>query len=223
MKGTCELCGRTLSKGGMTRHLKACVEREDVAPKGGAARDRFHLVISGRHHAEYWLHVDVTARATLADLDAFLRNTWLECCGHLSAFHIGGERFEREAAHDPYGWGPPTRSMATSVERVLSPGLGFLYEYDFGSTTELQLRVVDRGPRRSSNRRIRLLARNLAPEIVCCCGQPATRICTECMWDGDAWFCDACLEQHGCGDEMSLPHVNSPRVGVCGYTGSDSY
>jgi len=34
------------------------------------------------------------ARATLTDLDGFLRDIWLECCGHLSAFDIGTVRYE---------------------------------------------------------------------------------------------------------------------------------
>jgi hypothetical protein len=37
--------------------------------------------------------VAVPVGATLAKLDAFLRETWLECCGHLSSFEIAGERY----------------------------------------------------------------------------------------------------------------------------------
>ncbi len=37
---------------------------------------------------------------------------------------------------------------------------------------------------------------------------------------GDAgWLCDSCAEDHKCGEDMLLPVVNSPRTGVCGYTG----
>ena len=32
-------------------------------------------------------------------------------------------------------------------------------------------------------------------------------------------FCDECAGGHECGEETILPVVNSPRVGVCGYTG----
>src|SRR5260370_19281758 len=34
------------------------------------------------------MHLELPANATLADLDDFLRDTWLECCGHLSEFTI---------------------------------------------------------------------------------------------------------------------------------------
>ena len=33
------------------------------------------------------------ADATLADLDRFLRDIWLECCGHMSQFTIGKARY----------------------------------------------------------------------------------------------------------------------------------
>jgi hypothetical protein len=32
-------------------------------------------------------------------------------------------------------------------------------------------------------------------------------------------LCQACAEDHECGEDMQLPVVNSPRVGVCGYAG----
>ena len=39
------------------------------------------------------MHVAVPVTAPLSKLDDFLRHTWLECCGHLSAFEIGGKRY----------------------------------------------------------------------------------------------------------------------------------
>jgi hypothetical protein len=36
------------------------------------------------------MHLEVPADATLTDLDEFLRETWVECCEHLSAFRIAG-------------------------------------------------------------------------------------------------------------------------------------
>jgi len=34
-------------------------------------------------------------------------------------------------------------------------------------------------------------------------------------------LCDECAKQHACGMDMLLDVVDSPRVGECGYTGSD--
>jgi len=95
------------------------------------------------------------------------------------------------------------------------------YEYDFGSTTELRLRALaERTGRADKKTRVRLLARNESPRFTCDeCGQPATRICP--FSDGENPFvCDAHSDQHVCDDaDCHLPVVNSPRMGVCGYTG----
>jgi hypothetical protein len=36
-------------------------------------------------------------------------------------------------------------------------------------------------------------------------------------------FCQDCLVEHECGEEMALPVVNSPRMGVCGYAGESDF
>jgi hypothetical protein len=103
---------------------------------------------------------------------------------------------------------------------LLSPGATLRYEYDFGTTTELTIKVaaVRRGP--ADAEFIRLLARNDPPEVPCeSCGRPAARICSQCIFEGGGWLCRACARKHKCGEEMLLPVVNSPRVGMCGYTG----
>jgi hypothetical protein len=51
------------------------------------------------------------------------------------------------------------------------------------------------------------------------CGQEATQVCTQCIYENEGWLCDACAPEHACGDELCLPVVNSPRVGMCGYAG----
>jgi late competence protein required for DNA uptake (superfamily II DNA/RNA helicase) len=109
--------------------------------------------------------------------------------------------------------------MGTRLNQVLEVGMRFFYEYDYGSTTALALKVVALRERGSA--KVQLLARNEAPQVTCqrCGNKPATQICTECAWNGEGWLCKSCLVAHECGDEMCLPVVNSPRVGVCGYTG----
>lgn len=70
---------------------------------------------------------------------------------------------------------------------------------------------------------VRLLARNDAPVWPCTeCDEPAVSLCSYCTYEGDAFFCEAHVEDHKCGDEAMLPVVNSPRMGVCAYTGDDS-
>ena len=40
--------------------------------------------------------------ATLEELDHYLRTIWLECCGHLSQFTIGGMLYDRPGADSGY-------------------------------------------------------------------------------------------------------------------------
>lgn len=44
-------------------------------------------------------------------------------------------------------------------------------------------------------------------------------ICCGCKYSSEAFFCKACGKKHECGEDMILPIVNSPRTGVCAYTG----
>ena len=82
-QGKCYICNKTFSKAGMTKHLKTHL-RDDGDTK------LFHIMVDGLYRPEYWLHIEIPADAKLADLDKFLRDIWLECCGHLSAFEIDG-------------------------------------------------------------------------------------------------------------------------------------
>jgi len=170
------------------------------------------------------MHLEAPADATLDDLDGFLRDTWLECCGHLSAFEIGRRQYLPEEAAEGGG----DESMDVPLGDVLKPGTKFGYQYDFGSTTALALRVVseyDGAPPGPKEEPVRVLARNDPPEIRCGkCGRPAVLVCPECMYDKEGWLCKACAKKHEdeCeGAEMMLPVVNSPRVGVCGYCGPE--
>lgn len=65
---------------------------------------------------------------------------------------------------------------------------------------------------------ILVLARNEPPSLPCeVCGRPAVQVCAQCIYEGEGWLCDNCASEHECGEEMLLPRLNSPRVGVCGY------
>jgi len=202
----------------MTQHLSACRQSEasGLLPASGKRPHvpSFHLAIEGRDAKGYWMHVAVPVTAPLSKLDAFLRHTWLECCGHLSAFEIGDNRYASEPMEGE-------RGMRASLSQVLEVGMKFLHEYDYGSPTALALKVVALREHCLPKGAVQLLARNEAPQVSCqrCSIQPATQICTECAWNGEGWLCEACAVAHECGDEMCLPVVNSPRVGVCGYTG----
>lgn len=221
--GQCNFCNETFSKQAMTRHLTRC--RSQRPPQKGKPRKTFHLLVQGQYLPEYWLHVEVPAAAALHLLDAFLRDIWLECCGHLSAFTIEGVRYELDTGgidvmwSEIFGSPEPTRGMSARMDLALRPGLKFLHEYDFGTTTTLALKVVAEQESVLPKDAINILARNHPPPIPCGkCGQPATDICGECMDSPNGWLCESHAAKHKHSD-MFLPVVNSPRVGQCGYTG----
>src|SRR5881398_1270000 len=122
--GKCNLCGELVGHASMTRHLGACCQPQAsgllrVSKKRPPAPS-FHLAIEGRNARVYWMHVAVPLSAPLSKLDDFLRRTWLECCGHLSAFEIGGKRYAVDAGIDD-GWGMDEKSMRVRLDTVFSP------------------------------------------------------------------------------------------------------
>ena len=110
--------------------------------------------------------------------------------------------------------------MGEPLGSKLKPGVVFSHQYDFGTTTELTLRVAGGYTAPALRGALKLLARNEPPAIPCSvCAKPATQLCLQCAEDGAGGFCDACASQHDCGEEMLVPLINSPRTGVCGYCG----
>ena len=94
----------------------------------------------------------------------------------------------------------------------------YSYVYDFGSTTRLTGKVLAKADG-APGEGVRILARNNPPTFGCDeCGKVALERCQDC----EAFYCQNCLldEEHECGDEMSMPVVNSTRMVVCGFTGS---
>lgn len=213
-KGKCSFCKSLISKSVMTRHLQACKERKESEKDKN--KNYFHIVVEGTHHREYWVHLEVLDTSKLITLDNFLRDLWLECCGHLSMFTIDGIKYSSDlGCIEEFD----DESMNISLKKVLCTGLTFSYEYDFGSTTDLRLKVVDEREISGRKDSITILARNEPPEILCSCGKKATKICCQCIYEGKGWHCAKCAKKHRCGEEMFSPVVNSPRTGVCGYCG----
>lgn len=219
--GQCYLCEKSFKKRAMTRHIKSCLAKSDrfAGSQGGGS---YHLIVQGRYHKQYWLHLLINKDATLDKLDQFLREIWLECCGHLSQFIIDGIHYDVDPFDDFSFYDmPEPQGMDVKIGSVVGEGTKFAHEYDFGSTTYLDLRVIAEHPF-IYREPILLLARNdipPAPTCEICEQQTATQVCTMCLYEGEGWCCDDCTSHHECGEEMFLPLVNSPRVGVCGYVG----
>lgn len=218
-EGICRFCLKTFSGSAMSNHLKNCkVKKERDVREAANAKTKYpiyHIKISS--YKDYWLHIETEAASTLRELDNFLRRIWLECCGHLSMFTIKNVDYEDVEEHGNVGeyWGRTVESLDTRLVKAMNVGDKFDYEYDFGTTTYVEGKIIA-ARQGALSEPVRILARN-NPYIFECdeCGQPATDYCSEC----EGFFCEQCLSDHECGEEMALPVVNSPRMGVCGYTG----
>lgn len=224
--GVCAMCkANNIPKRSMEKHLAEC-SKQSMKKDGEKS---FHLLVTYPYDPRYWLHLEANESAGLRTLDASLRDIWLECCGHMSHFIIGKERYvaPEEGVMSEYGDKP----MREGLKDVLQKGMRFGHEYDFGSTTELELAVLNYGPPKSNAKSgVRLLARNEPIGFLCSkCGNPATEFCAECQWgvenpedEDSVLYCDKCANdtaKHQHDEGMLLPVVNSPRMGVCGYEG----
>jgi hypothetical protein len=92
--GICTYCKNSYTSGGITRHLKACKARQAALEKQQGNAPIFHLRVQDQHLPYYWMNIEISGKSTLYDLDQFLRDIWLECCGHLSSFSIGNIDYE---------------------------------------------------------------------------------------------------------------------------------
>jgi len=214
-KGKCAYCGQEIAKGGMTRHLATCPEHRAIIEKAEckkvARETLYHLRVQDAWRSEFWLDLEMRGSATLQDLDSYLRAIWLECCGHLSQFSVGGWRGEEIA-------------KKRKIREVFLPGTELTHIYDFGTSSETLIKAVEtREGKPTTSHPIALMARNLSPEAHCIeCKQPAAWLCMECLIEEDVWgtLCDEHARTHphdNYGGPVQL--VNSPRLGMCGYDG----
>ena len=213
--GTCAYCGEIITKRGVAKHLDQCSKRQEAltsaAARGRPEETLWHLRVQDAYDKDFWLDLEMVGSASLDKLDKYLRAIWLECCGHLSKFTIGG-------------WGGVDVGKARKANAIFEPGLVLRHLYDFGTTSETDIKVVEyRKGKTTTKHLIALLARNRMPEVVCQeCSQPAQWLCIECLYDEDksGYLCDEHMEEHpheNYGEPMPL--VNSPRTGMCGYDG----
>jgi hypothetical protein len=216
--GKCEFCGIETSKLRMNKHLLSCRSiRAGKSPQGTV----FRIMVEGKYSPEQWLIIDASGASTIKALDEFLRDIWLECCEHLSCFSFDDIDYLSRISKQPSLWAFPRRRreshMNVLLGKVLRPRLRFFHEYDFGTPTRLVLKVLSFREDVFPRGEIRLLARNIPPDYKCgTCGARATRICGGEISE-PIFLCDGCVKRGD--DENCLPIVNSPRMGVCGYTG----
>jgi len=214
-KGTCSYCGEEITKSGVTKHLSACPKRRAIIGKAeekkAASASLYHLRVQDMWKSEFWLDLEMSGSRTLEDLDAYLRAIWLECCGHLSQFSVGGWRGKEI---------PKNRRIGEIFQREAE----LTHIYDFGTSSETLIKLVGtREGKPTTAHPIALMVRNLLPEARCIeCKQPATWLCMECLMEEDTWgtLCDKHAPTHAHENYGEpIPLVNSPRLGMCGYDG----
>ena len=212
-EGKCLFCEKTFAKAGINRHLTTHLNEKTKTGKAGKS---FLVKIETNKRwgaTPYFLSLWVDGDTTMKTIDKFLRDIWLECCGHMSAFRniekkgnaswdllkamelmAKGKVEEYEKMMEKENGEVP---MSRKAKEVLTNGLTLEYEYDFGSSTELELTVVSEYPIKADGK-IVLLSRNEPLEITCetCGKEPATQICAVCIHETESVFCDKCAKKH---------------------------
>lgn len=205
-EGKCLFCDSLFSQRGIGRHLATHLSKMEKEAATGKPETFYHIAVRA---GEMFLHILVRGSAKIKLIDTFLRKIWLECCGHLSAFSIGNEDI----------------SMNGNVGYIFLPGTKIRYDYDFGTTTTLELNAKNHY-QLALKEDIILLSSNEPLNFICsvCESKTASCMCSVCQWHEYAFFCESCAEKHAetCEDFIDFSQteiVNSPRMGECGYEG----
>lgn len=245
-EGKCLFCEQTFAQAGINRHLKTHFKEMEKTEKSGTSYLLKAQTNPRYESSGYFLYLWVNSTAKLADVDNYLRAIWLECCGHMSSFKDVDKKPKRGQGGGIWVFFEATEllekgktkeyeqlmeqssgeiPMSRKVDKVFYKGQKLEYDYDFGSTTSLQI-TVEEELGISAPSKIVLLSRNEPLELMCekCEKEPATDFCTAHGWNENSMFCPKCAKKHAkeCPDFEDygeMPVVNSPRMGVCGYEG----
>ena len=141
MEGICKFCSKSISQKESLRHFLSCTPRnqafENMTQK--LVNQWFYI---RAELSPYWIDILIPEQWKLDDLDQFLRHIWLECCGHLSNFRIDKVNYERFEDEDWLMGGEElSPGMDIQLNKVLGTNSTFPHFYDYGSTTELQLKI----------------------------------------------------------------------------------
>ncbi|HEY8890800.1 MAG TPA: SEC-C metal-binding domain-containing protein [Clostridium sp.] len=220
MKGKCYYCNEKLSERTVKKHVKGCKVRKEKIEESMASskktKSQYILSIVPQYGSkEYSLYIAIDIDLTLKNLDSFLRDIWLECCGHLSSFIIDDVNYD-SSVDDEFEIFSHTETMDFKLRQVISVGYKFRYDYDFGSTTTLKIEVIDEYFTAENHSQIEILARNEEIQNFCCnCNQKAKYF----DYEEEKYFCEDCIDEDS--DMVGeFEYTNSPRDGVCGYVGN---
>jgi hypothetical protein len=216
-KGQCTYCKETFDQKGMSKHLAKHLKTMSAEKP---SRDKsFHIRVED---GPYFLDLLMDTDAPLDYLDDYLRAIWLECCGHISTMMDKSKKYEFNYDDDDAIIG---EDMSQTAKQFFRKGQKIKYEYDMGSTTQLEITVLDEYSVLAKEG-IQLLSRNEPLKLLCelCDKKPAFKICSIHEWNEPSMFCKTCIPIHkkeceDFADYAAMPMCNSPRMGVCGYEG----
>ncbi len=204
--GICIFCKQKFSQNEIEKHIAGHLAQMEKENSANTANIYQHILVESE---EMFLHILVKSETKMKIIDNFLRDIWLDCCGHLSNF--GHKNFKI--------------GMTNSIADILSPKVKIYHDYDYGSTTRVELRAAKTYALHLKENLL-LLSRNEPLKIICsmCKRKPASYLCTTCDWETNAFFCEQCGAKHeetceAFADYARMPVVNSPRMGICGYEG----
>lgn len=224
----CQFCKMVGTKVKIKNHLlqNKCEIKAQEEKTKQPLKDRVTLLeVKSYHKPAHVLLIEAGSTKTLDDLDQMLRRVWLECCGHLSAFTLGGITYNKSAEDlDMMYYDDKAQLMNDVLLSSLEKNTVLEHEYDFGSTTELKITILDRYESvLYAPTGMTIMARNVYHKEKCSfCEQEAEYICSFCY---EEFSCKkhkkscACVKKEG-ETYMLLPLSNSPRAGVCGYEGT---
>src|SRR5436190_20896411 len=97
-QGICNKCKEITSTRAAKGHINKCLyQGSEDSP------DAFLIKVQWPHkNPIYWLYLSVPFKTNLEDLDHFLREIWLECCGHLSQFTIDHKMYSSCFEPNPF-------------------------------------------------------------------------------------------------------------------------
>lgn len=246
--GDCVYCKKSFTHTTINRHLATHLAAMQAEKKDTKAKSFLLSVTTPSKWGKsgFFLSLLADSNTMFGEIDGFLRGIWLECCGHLSGFNLPAKRrpsIDPDSAEqkalmallktDPEKFSETMNAydaqeidMNTRLGKVLHKGLKLTYDYDYGSTTELDITVYQEFAFNTEQSGLKLLSRNNPMFFPCsrCGKEPSGILCSEHIWSGNGNFCTACAKIHKkeCpefGDYAEMKLVNSPRAGVCGYKG----
>jgi hypothetical protein len=204
--GKCLFCNQVFDQDEIGKHLAMHLSQMEKEDHTKITKSFHHIKVEAE---EMFLHILVNSKSEMKVIDNFLKDIWLDCCGHMSNF--GHKNFKIR--------------MSNSIADVFVPKIKIYHDYDYGSTTRIDLKTVKNYALHLKENLI-LLSRNEPLKLICsiCKKKPAVCLCTTCNWEEDTFFCEPCAVKHeetceDFEDYARMPVVNSPRMGVCGYEG----